>query len=382
MRKSAFRHRYQTMAAKWVVCIFILNLYFSPVNAQYKGKALVDTGTINGAAYRIDIPANWNRNLVLYAHGYNSMSLKFPLMINSAWDSANVKMYTGMGFALARSEYRKPRGWALPEGVEDTEALREYFVKKYGKPDSAFITGHSMGGGITLATIERYPQFYAGAMPMCPLSSGVYAQTRQAFDMIAVFNVMYPGTLPSLGKIMSGTAEIVMIPAIAQKITTDSLPASRLARLNEFHPEDLPLILMFMQSVLKDLAIAAGGNPFDNTNTVYAGYGFDLELNQKIERISSSKGAEKNIDRYNPTGNLNRPVVIVHTVYDQLINPTMGVFNFDNQVQKTGKSDNLVVFYTSGQGHCEFSMQETATAFEALRKWASTGVKPKPGKIP
>ncbi len=35
----------------------------------------------------------------------------------------------------------------------------------YEFPDSTFITGHSMGGGISLATIEYYPQYYHGALP-------------------------------------------------------------------------------------------------------------------------------------------------------------------------------------------------------------------------
>ncbi|NSW95205.1 MAG: hypothetical protein HPY62_10915 [Bacteroidales bacterium] len=32
----------------------------------------IDTGRINGVMYRILIPPNWNKKLVMYAHGYES----------------------------------------------------------------------------------------------------------------------------------------------------------------------------------------------------------------------------------------------------------------------------------------------------------------------
>jgi pimeloyl-ACP methyl ester carboxylesterase len=361
---------------------FTLFLISKPGEAQFRGQNIVDTGDINGAHYRIDIPANWNHNLVVYAHGYNAGSFRWPLSINGSFDSGFVKLYNGLGFALARSEYRIPRGWAWQEGLDDTEALREYFVKKYGKPDTSFITGHSMGGGITLESVEKYPGNYAGAMPMCPLSSGPYYQLRQAFDLIAVFNAMYPGTLPSLETIMTGKARIVAPGPIAERIKSDTVPISQLATMNEYRLGDMPLIIFFTQSVLKDLAVSVGGNPFDNTNTVYAGFGNDLGINQKIERLASTNGADKKLQVNEPTGNISRPVVIVHTIYDELINPTMGVFNYDTKVHRTGNEKNLVVFYTAGQGHCRFTMQETATAFETLRKWAATGVKPAPGRLP
>ena len=365
-----------------IFCLFALLAAPLPAAAQAHGQAIVDTGFINGAHYRIDIPANWNRNLVLFAHGYNAGSFNWPLMINSSYDSDYARLYNGMGFALARSEYRIPRGWAFQEGVDDTEALREYFARKYGKPDSSFITGLSMGGGITIATIEKYPQHYAGALHMCPLSSGPYYQLRQAFDLIAVFNAMYPGTIPPLAEIMTGKARIVSDGKIGERIRADTLPLAQLAKMNEYRLRDMPLILFFTQSVLKDMAVSVGGNPFDNTNTVYAGFGNDIDLNQKMERVTSTNGADKKIQLYEPTGNISRPVVIVHTIYDELINPTMGVFNFDTKVHKAGNEKNLVVFYTAGEGHCHFSMQETATAFDALRKWAASGAKPTPGRLP
>ena len=47
------------------------------------------------------------------------------------------------------------------------QTLRLYFENKYGIPKKTIITGHSMGGMISIATIEKYKDKYDGALPMC-----------------------------------------------------------------------------------------------------------------------------------------------------------------------------------------------------------------------
>jgi hypothetical protein len=66
---------------------------------------------------------------------------------------------------------------------------------------------------------------------------------------------------------------------------------------------------------------------------------------------------------------------------DQLIPPQYGVVNFENMVHKNSKDKFLTVKYTSGQGHCAFTPEQTAKAFDELRNWVKTGQKAKPGKI-
>jgi hypothetical protein len=73
--------------------------------------------------------------------------------------------------------------------------------------------------------------------------------------------------------------------------------------------------------------------------------------------------------------------VLLHTVYDQLIPPTYGVVNFENMVHQQGKDQYFTVKYTNGQGHCNFTLSQTAKAFDELRNWVKTGVKAKAGFI-
>ena len=55
-----------------------------------------------------------------------------------------------------------------------------------------------MGGHITMAIIERYPEVYQGAMPMCgPLGAAVDFLNNGLFDMLVTFEAMFPGTIGS-----------------------------------------------------------------------------------------------------------------------------------------------------------------------------------------
>ena len=150
-----------------------------------------DTGSINGAAYIILFPANWKGKLVMYAHGYEFMGT-MPRQSKNPQFTESMNPFLARGFAVAASDY-SIQGFALPQGVQETEELRQYFVNTYGKPDTAFIAGHSMGGGVTVATIENFGANYNGGLPFCPLSSRPYLQCRKEFDIYATFNVLFPG---------------------------------------------------------------------------------------------------------------------------------------------------------------------------------------------
>lgn len=349
--------------------------------AQDMKPAVIDTGRIDNAIYRIVIPANWNHNLVMYAHGYEMPSMPSnPKMFQSSRNDMSVKPFLDRGFAVARSAYSK-KGWALPEGVDETEALRKYFFSKYGKPDTCFITGHSMGGGITLATIENFSRYYRGAMPMCPLSNHPYLQTKMAFDINLVFAAMFPGVLPSMADVMNDTAPAISMPAIASAISKDTATAATIARRYELKPGDLPMVIMFNDGIIRDIRNQAGGNPFDNTNTIYSIFPDNLYLNRKIERLSAKPGCENFFEKYDRTGNIRCPTLLLHTIYDQLIPAGMAVIPFDNMVHEKGRQADLVVVYTKGQGHCNFTPQETGKAFDLLRKWVASGKRPGPGYL-
>ena len=120
-------------------------------------------GTRNGAAYRIDIPANWNHELIVYYHGYRNE----PAMYDKdkrIWPALDGLL--GKGYALIQSGYSRG-GWAIEQAYAETEVLRRDFVAAYGEPTRSWVLGESMGGALTALTIETRPEIYSGALALC-----------------------------------------------------------------------------------------------------------------------------------------------------------------------------------------------------------------------
>jgi pimeloyl-ACP methyl ester carboxylesterase len=348
----------------------------------------VDKGSMSGVNYTIIIPERWKGKLVMYAHGYEFVGS--PRQSQNPQFVESMRPFTDRGFAVAASDYAI-QGFAIPQGVDDTEALRNHFVRNYGKPDTTFMIGHSMGGGITLAMIENHGKNYQGGLPLCPLSSRPYIQVRKEFDMYATFNALFPGIVSPLSEIFdlskpkTATPFSEMMPKIAAIrkaiVAKDSVLGVQFARRFDLKFNDLPGSLFFNDNVLKDIAQKAKGNPFDNTNTVYSGFPDDWFVNDKVERLKATVSPDDIFGKYDRNGKIDKPVLLMHTIYDQLIPPVYGVVNFENMVHQQGRDQYLVVKYTNGQGHCMFSPEQVGEAFDDLRRWVKTGKRVTSGPI-
>lgn len=377
------------------ILLLICLLISFTARSQSSAVAQVDTGVINGADYRIDLPANWGqkgnpRRLVMYAHGYETIGS--PRNLNEPGNLTFFQeVFLKSGYAVAQSAYRQ-QGWAVSEGVEDTEALRKYFVRKYGQPDSTFITGHSMGGMITVATIEKYPNYYQAGMPLCPNTSRIYdfCKTR-AVDMLVTFDALFPGTLPPLGQLSVGNTagldqlvsakDVKPSPNFLSKLSADSVKARHFAERYDLKPGDLVWVIPFYALILADIGQKAGGNPFDNTNTVYGGFGDNIAVNAKAVRLTENPAARRYLEKDGAfTGKTTKPLLALHTTYDQLI-PSNYATGYDDLARQAGNQQLFVMKYTNAQGHCEFTPQETALAFNQLRQWVKYGIRPTPGEL-
>src|SRR5262249_5768041 len=51
--------------------------------------------------------------------------------------------------------------------LADTLALRDMFIKTYGRPRWTMIHGQSMGGHVAIASLELHPQVYQGGFIEC-----------------------------------------------------------------------------------------------------------------------------------------------------------------------------------------------------------------------
>lgn len=377
------------MKNKILAMLLIVSLGITKSNAQTV-TTKASRGSIGKSSFIILIPSNWQKKLVMYAHGYEFMGTPTKQSEQAEQFITRMKPFLDRGFAVAASDYSE-KGFVLPQAVDETEALRKFFVATYGKPDSCFMVGHSMGGGVTLATIENFGENYQGGLPLCPLASRPYLQVRKEFDIYATFNALFPGVIPSLHEIFdhyasntfSSFQEIIPKSTKIRKaiIEKDSLLGVAFAKHFDLKFEDLPLSLFFNENVLKDIAIKAKGNPFDNMNTLYSGFPDNWFINEKVERLAATTEPNTLFSKYDRTGDIKKPTLLMHTIYDQLIPPIYSEVNIENMITQKGKLHLFTVKYTNGQGHCNFTEDQTAQAFDALRAWAKTGVKALPGII-
>ena len=357
-------------------------LAFSIGLATLSAAPKVEIGTINGAAFRIDVPEHWNGGLVVYCHGYS------PKPVAYKEDAANplISVFTKEGYAVAQSGYAAG-GWAIQEGAVDTESLRRYFIAKYGAPKETYLTGHSMGGFLTMLLMERYPTVYDAGMPMCgPLAAAESFQSRGAFDAVVLFNYYFPGILPDPTKIpadfVANTGDKKLNAKILAALDAAPEKAGALRHQNNLKSnEDLAGTLAFLVYLIKELDVRAGGNPFDNRNVIYNGTLDDNLLNSMIPRYASDPQALAYLrENYTPTGKIAQPMLAIHTSYDPLV-PVSIPNTYATLVELAGTQHLFVQQFVKHDGHCAITPAETSRGFSELREWKKNGTRPIGGEL-
>lgn len=160
-------------------------------------------GEINGAAYEIVMPANWNGSLLLYSHGYRPAEPfppNFDPVVTTAtpvpgWDSGDKALGEALlerGYALAGSSYSS-NGWAVEDGVRAGEEVYAFFAENVGTPKRVYVWGDSLGGLITQSLAERHPEWVDGAAPLCGVMAGLVPNIGLALDATyGVQQLLYP----------------------------------------------------------------------------------------------------------------------------------------------------------------------------------------------
>lgn len=336
-------------------------------------------GTLQGASYRIDVPAGWNRKLVVFYHGTNENPVVFSPKdaLSPMFDPLLAR-----GYAVIQSGYSEG-GWAIEAGARDTERLRRYFIAQYGQPVQTLLMGMSMGGTLIAQTAEAQPGIYAGALSLCGAVQPSDALLNQGFALRAAFDYYFPGVLGPLVPVPDDYRGDDRTVAKIQA-ALDSNPKATQALLRWYGAageKNLAAIIADAGSDAKGLQQRLHGNPFDNANLIYVGSGDDYALNDGVHRYSADPQAAAWLSRwYTPSGRLLVPMLELHDVADPLV-PAGGVFDYALLVQRAGHSDHFVQQYVDREGHCVFTPQEIGRAFGELVEWVDAGRRPVPGKL-
>lgn len=340
--------------------------------------AATEIGTLSNSAFRIDVPDNYKGELIVYCHGYASRPGTFqegPLRADLAW-------YVSNGYALIQSGY-STGGWAVEQALKETEELRRHFIGKHGKPKRTIVTGHSMGGLLTVALVEKHPDQYDAGLALCgALEPSLAFAGKRQFDAVALFDYYFPGIIGSAAR---PAPEGGLGPAAAAKLTqaiqADPAKAEALrAWLGLKKVSEIPGLVGFMVAIQMELVQRTGGNPHDNRDTVYEGGPDEGAVNRGVKRYGADLKAAAYLREYfTTTGRLQRPVLALHTTYDPVV-PAWTANGYRDLVRIAGQESRFVQRWVVRDGHCTMTPQEIRGSFLDLVKWLDAGARPEPGE--
>jgi fermentation-respiration switch protein FrsA (DUF1100 family) len=108
-----------------------------------------------------------------------------------------------------------------------------------------------------------------------------------------------------------------------------------------------------------------GGQPYDNTERVYAGSSNDVALNDDVARFTANLLARASLGRYETQGTPEVEISILHTTGDAVV-PFFHQVLYEEEVQSSGAGALLTRTDVDRFGHCNFSSDELLAAFGGL----------------
>lgn len=350
----------------------------SPPAASYDAE--VEAGAFEGAAFRIDVPKAWNHALVVWYHGYAISPMQLP---GAGPPAPQLQQLVARGYAIAQSAYAQT-GWAIEQAAADTERLRRHFVERHGQPRETFVAGMSMGGTLTVLTLETERDTYAGGLSLCGAIEPSDALLQRDFALVAAFNFYFPDLLGAWMPVPEDyLPTAATVARIAAALRANPQAAQSLLRIwGVGNLQTLADVLAFDYAEIGELQRRTHGNPFNNADYIYTGSADDQALNAGVARYRADAPAAAYLSRwYTPSGQLTHPLLALHDTGDPLV-PATTAYDYALTVQRTGHADNFVQQFVAREGHCVFTPEEIARAFDELVAWVHDGRRPPSGALP
>ncbi len=377
------------------------------------------------ATFKIEVPATWNKTLVLYSHGYDSFTTPNP-PTDAPGDGVTGPWLLTRGYALAGSAYARA-GWSAQQAFEDQIAVLDLFTSRFGHPTRTIAWGHSLGGLITAGLVQLFPDRFQGAIPMCGVLEGGVAIWNEALDAFFAFTTLQAPGVFKYFNLSPATAFGEYLKAkdafaAAQGTPTGRAHIALAAALNNIpgwfdpnKPEPAAndwaareanqyawisgINLLFGFFGRAELEFRAGGRYSWNTGVdykeqvalstgraevraLYAAAGLDLEeeletLNDAT-RVTANPQAVGYVSKFiNFNGEIGQPVLTMHTTGDGLVEPTAEQA-YGKVVRGAGNGALVRQVFVHRAGHCTFTPAETIGAFQTLKhrldkgRWGNT----------
>jgi len=365
-----------------------------------KGTRCVSGQDVNGAWYVAAIPPNWNRRLIVHAHGGPRTGT--PEASDPLEDLDRFSVMVRHGYAWIGSTYRRG-GYGVRMAAEDTDNSRKIFWSLHGRPERTLLHGQSWGGNVAAKAAELYigdastGWNYDGVL----ITNGIVSGGTRAYgfraDLRAVYQY-YCANHPAPGEPAYPVWQGLPLDSpmtrgdLRRRIETCTgvhLPAARRSPEQAARLRDILAVTGVAEAQLvSHMAWATflfqdmvqlrleGRNPFDNSTTVYSGSADDAALNVGVERFTADpKGVALLAHDADLTGRIERPVLTLHALYDPTVSFGLEAL-YAETVAAAGRSSLLVQAATDEADHSKLSDAGYMTVLDALEGWIDRGVAP------
>lgn len=337
----------------------------------------------SGAIYRICMPpaGHYNNQLVIWAHGYVDFTKPVEIPENQLCiDSFCIPGITNaLGFGFATTSY-SVNGLAVKQGMADILNLIDIYTAEKGKPERIFLIGASEGGIITTLLAEQYPNIFVSGLAMCAPIGNFQRQINFFGDVRVIFNYFFPDLGALLGDdptnippavienwpdIWAQMKPIIFADQNASKldqlVKVTRMPYDSNDYLGSLHTsvEDALWYNVFATNDAKE---KLGGNPLDNITRFYRGSDNDLLMNLSVQRVAADDAALAELENYQTSGNLQIPLVTLHTLQDQQV-PYWHEPLYGRKLGVAGNRDNRFNMPINRYEHCNFTPGEVLAAF-------------------
>ena len=348
-------------------------------------------GVHRHAAYNVEVPPQWNGDLVMWAHGYRGNTT--VLFAETPAFGLRQRLLT-QGYAWASSSYYS-NGFDIRSGVLSTRDLALHFRRLVDRPHRIYVAGVSMGGYIIGRSVEEFPDLYDGALPLCGVMGDHalldffldYNVVAQALAGVPAYPVPADYTSNAVPRIQVALGLVGLSPT-GPDTTNDlgkQLRAITVNRSGGPRP-GADAAFAVWKDFLFGIAVPSGGDspsqrPGQLSTNLFTVYrpNSPVNVNAIVRRVPPENVRERlspfltEVPRI--AGNPREPVLSLHDLGDLFVPFSMEQY-YARDVARHGRSRLLVQRAIRAAQHCEFTPTEVGTAWDDLVRWVRTGARP------